>query len=66
MDLKQAAMAALPEGRHFTLVEAVAQHICDTLMAGDARVRRVRVDIVKLASAVGSERFGVSLTRALK
>ncbi len=40
LDLKRAATEALPEGQHFTLVEAVADHICDTLFRGDPRVRR--------------------------
>ena len=30
MDLKHAASTALPEGVHFTLIEAVADHIIDT------------------------------------
>lgn len=66
MDLKHAAMAALPEGRHFTLVEAVAEHICETLMAQDERVRQVRVDIVKVAIAEGAEQIGISLVRRRK
>ena len=51
LDLKHAATAALPAGVHFTLVEAVADHICETLFLGDPRVRRVEVKIVKLAIA---------------
>lgn len=63
MDLKHAASAALPQGQHFTLVEAVAEHICETLLIGDSRVARVQVDIVKVAIAEGSEQIGISLVR---
>lgn len=63
MDLKHAAMGALPPDRHFTLVEAVADHICETLMVQDRRVLRVQVDIVKLAIAEKGESIGISLTR---
>lgn len=63
MDLKHAATAALPPGRHFTLVEAVADHICETLFVQDARVRRVQVDIVKVAIAEAGESIGISLVR---
>ena len=63
MDLKHAATAALPPGQHFTLVEAVADHICETLMVQDRRVLRVQVDIVKLAIAEKGESIGISLTR---
>lgn len=63
MDLKHAAMNALPEGVHFTLIEAVADHICETLFVQDKRVKRVTVDIVKIAIAEGEESIGISLTR---
>ncbi|WP_184018040.1 dihydroneopterin aldolase [Sphingobium boeckii] len=63
MDLKHAAMAALPVDQHFTLVEAVADHICETLMVQDRRVQRVQVDIVKLAIAEKDESIGISLVR---
>jgi hypothetical protein len=49
MDLKFAASEALPEGVHFKLIEAVADHICETLFLQDARVLAVTVKIVKLA-----------------
>ena len=48
LDLKRAATSALPEGVHFTLIEGVADHIIETLMLQDRRVRRVKVKIVKL------------------
>jgi len=63
MDLKHAATSALPEGQHFTLVEAVADHICETLFVQDRRVKRVSVDIVKVAIAEAGESIGISLTR---
>ena len=63
MDLKHAATTALPEGVHFTLVEAVAEHICETLFLQDARVARVAVRIVKLAIAEAGESIGITLVR---
>lgn len=66
MDVKHAATDALPKDVHFTLVEAVAEHICDTLFVGDARVRRVEVRIVKLAIAEQGESIGITLVRERK
>ena len=63
MDLKFAASGALPPGVHFKLIEAVAEHICDTLFVQDARVEAVTVKIVKLAIAEGNEKIGMTLTR---
>ena len=63
LDLKHAATAALPTGVHFTLIEAVADHICETLFLGDPRVRRVEVRIVKLAIAEAGESIGITLVR---
>ncbi len=63
LDLKHAATTALPPGVHFTLIEAVADHICDTLFLQDARVRRVVCRIVKLAIAEAGESIGVTLVR---
>jgi len=63
MDLKFAASEALPEGVHFKLIEAVADHICDTLFLQDARVEAVTVKIVKLAIAENGEAIGMTLTR---
>ena len=63
LDLKHAATTALPPGQHFTLIEAVADHICETLFLQDARVRRVRVKIVKLAIAEAGESIGMTLVR---
>ena len=63
MDLKFAATEALPRGVHFKLIEAVAEHICETLLLQDARVEAVTVKIVKLAIAENGERIGITLTR---
>ncbi len=63
MDLKFAAIGALPPGVHFKLIEAVADHICDTLLLQDARVQAVTVKIIKLAIAERDEKIGITLTR---
>ena len=63
MDLKFAASAALPEGVHFKLIEAVADHVCETLFIQDKRIEAVTVRIVKLAISEGGERIGITLTR---
>ncbi|MDE2597661.1 MAG: dihydroneopterin aldolase [Sphingomonadales bacterium] len=63
MDLKFAASQALPEGVHFKLIEAVADHICETLFVQDERVLAVTVKIVKLAISENGERIGMTLTR---
>ena len=63
LDLKHAATTALPEGVHFTLIEGVADHICETLFLQDSRVLRVQVKIVKLAIAEADEAIGVTLVR---
>ena len=63
MDLKFAASEALPAGVHFKLIEAVADHICETLFLQDARIEAVTVKIVKLAISEGGELIGMTLTR---
>ena len=63
MDLKR-AMTHLPEGVHFVLIEAVADHIIETLMVQDPRVQSVEVKIVKLAIADDNEEIGVTLSRS--
>ena len=63
MDLKFAASDALPDGVHFKLIEAVAEHVCDTLFVQDERVEAVTVKIVKLALSVEQEQIGITLTR---
>ncbi|ALR21294.1 MULTISPECIES: dihydroneopterin aldolase [Sphingobium] len=66
MDLKHAATAALPEGQHFTLIEAVADHIVDTIFLQDDRVSHVQVKIVKLALSERGEEIGITLGRGRK
>lgn len=63
MDLKFAATEALPKGVHFKLIEAVAEHICETLFLQDARVEAVSVKIVKLAISEQGESIGITLSR---
>ena len=63
MDLKFAATEALPSGVHFKLIEAVADHICETLFLQDSRVEAVTVKIVKLAISENGEEIGMTLTR---
>jgi 7,8-dihydroneopterin aldolase/epimerase/oxygenase len=65
MALKEAA-TNLPQDVHFTLIEAVADHIIDTLFAGDTRVQAITVKIVKLAISENGEAIGVTMTRARK
>ncbi|SCW90117.1 dihydroneopterin aldolase [Sphingobium faniae] len=66
MDLKHAATTALPEGRHFTLIEAVADHIVDTILLQDDKVSHVQVKIVKLALSEHGEEIGITLGRGRK
>ena len=63
MDLKFAASEALPQGVHFKLIEAVADHVCETLFVQDTRVQAVTVKIVKLAIAEGAESIGITMRR---
>ena len=63
LDLKRAATEALAGEGHFTLIEAVADHIAETLFLQDGRVRVVEVKIVKLAIAEAGEQIGITLTR---
>jgi dihydroneopterin aldolase len=63
MDLRRAATDALPKDRHFTLIEAVADHIIETVMF-DPRIQRVEVKIVKLAISEGGEEIGMTLVRS--
>ena len=66
MDLKFAASDALPQGVHFKLIEAVADHICETLFVQDERVEAVTVKIIKLAIAEANEKIGITLHRERK
>lgn len=63
LDLKRAATTALSAEGHFTLIEAVADHVIETLFLQDARVRGVEVKIVKLAIAEADEAIGITLSR---
>ncbi|HTN13672.1 MAG TPA: dihydroneopterin aldolase [Sphingomonadaceae bacterium] len=63
MDLKFAASEALGDATHYKLIEAVAEHICDTLFLRDERVEEVSVKIVKLALSEANEQIGITLTR---
>lgn len=63
MDLKFAASEGLPGDVHFKLIEAVADHICETLFLQDERLRWIEVKIVKLAISERGEEIGITLTR---
>lgn len=63
MDLKHAATTAIPSDRHFTLIEAVADHIIDTVMMQDDKVTHVEVKIVKLALSEADEEIGITMGR---
>lgn len=63
MDLKFAASESLGTTQHFTLIEAVADHICDTLFVQDERVLAVTVKIIKLAISENGEKIGITMRR---
>jgi dihydroneopterin aldolase len=63
MDLRRAIEGVPEQGHHYTLVESVADHIADTLFGGDERVRRVEVQIVKLALSTAAESIGLTMVR---
>ena len=65
MDLKFACSDALGD-RHYKLIEAVADHVCETLFLQDDRVEQVSVKIVKLALSEADEKIGITLTRERK
>ena len=62
MDLKFACSAALGD-MHFKLIEAVAEHVCETLFVQDKRIEAVTVKIVKLALSEADEKIGITLHR---
>lgn len=62
MDLKFACSQALGD-RHYKLIEAVADHVCETLFLQDDRVEEVSVKIVKLALSEADEEIGITLVR---
>ncbi len=63
LDLKRSVTESLPQGLHFTLIEAVAEHVCAQLFAEDERVLRVEVKIVKLAISHDGESIGIRFVR---
>lgn len=63
MDLKFACSESLGDNTHYTLIESVADHICETLFLQDSRVEEVSVKIVKLALSERDEKIGITLTR---
>ena len=63
MDLKWAATQGIPKDVHFTLIEAVADHIAEMIFQQDNAVSAVTVAIVKLAIAEADERIGITLRR---
>jgi 7,8-dihydroneopterin aldolase/epimerase/oxygenase len=65
MDIKRAMTATL-QGQHFVLIEAIADHIADTLFVQDKRVLRVQVKIVKLAISERGEGIGITMVRHRK
>jgi 7,8-dihydroneopterin aldolase/epimerase/oxygenase len=65
MDLKD-AVTGLPTDVHFTLIEAVAEHIMARLFAGDPRINTLTVKIVKLAIAEDDEAIGITMIRHRK
>jgi 7,8-dihydroneopterin aldolase/epimerase/oxygenase len=65
MDIKAAA-TEFPDGVHFTLIEAIADHIIDRLFASDSRFLSVTVKIIKLAIAEDGESIGITMTRHRK
>ena len=62
MDLKFACSEALGD-IHFKLIEAVADHVCETLFLQDKRIEAVTVKIVKLALSEADEKIGITLHR---
>ncbi len=62
----KAAASEFPEGVHFMLVEAVADHIIDRLFAADKRFTTITVKIIKLAIAEDGESIGITMTRNRK
>lgn len=62
MDLKFACSQALGNA-HYKLIEAVADHVAETLFLQDTRVEQVSVKIVKLALSEADELIGITLVR---
>jgi dihydroneopterin aldolase len=62
MDLKFACSDGLGT-THYKLIEAVADHVAETLFLQDARVEQVSVKIIKLALSEADEKIGITLVR---
>lgn len=62
MDLKFACSESLGD-THYKLIEAVADHVAETLFVQDGRVEQVSVKIVKLALSEADEQIGITLVR---
>lgn len=62
MDLKFACSESLGD-THYQLIEAVADHVCETLLLQDDRVEQVSAKIVKLALSEADEKIGITLVR---
>jgi len=62
MDLKFACSEALGD-THYKLIEAVGDHVCETLFLQDDRVESVSVKIIKLALSEADELIGITLFR---
>lgn len=65
MAIKEAA-TQFPEGVHFTLIEAVADHIINRLFSLDPRFTAITVKIIKLAISEDGESIGITMTRHRK
>ena len=63
MDLKFAATDGIPKDVHFTLIEAVADHIAETIFLQDDKVTAVTIRIIKLAIAEANESIGITMKR---
>ena len=63
MDLKFAATDGIAKDVHFTLIEAVADHIADTVFLQDDKVLTIEIRIVKLATAEANESIGITMKR---
>jgi dihydroneopterin aldolase len=63
MDLKFAATDGIPKDVHFTLIEAVADYIAETVFFQDDKVTALTIRIVKLAIAEANESIGITLRR---
>lgn len=63
LDLKAAITAISTDGVHYTLVESVADTIIRRLLALDARIASVQVEVHKLAISEAGEAIGITLRR---